>query len=68
MWLPDRQRSCVTSWVVVTLRPEAEIDQLLAPTAAEYTDEERAAAEQESHGTIATSSGVAAMEPPQGAD
>ena len=34
--------------IEMTNRPEAEIDQLLTATAAEYVDEERAAAEEES--------------------
>jgi predicted transcriptional regulator len=39
---------------MMTTRSEAEIDRLLAPTAAEYVDEERAVAEEESHGTTAS--------------
>ncbi|MGH4001027.1 MAG: hypothetical protein ACRDTJ_26600 [Pseudonocardiaceae bacterium] len=38
----------------MTIRSEAEINRLLAPTAAEYADEERAAAEEESHATTAS--------------
>jgi hypothetical protein len=33
----------------MTIRSEAEINRLLAPTVAEYADEERAAAEEEPH-------------------
>jgi hypothetical protein len=39
-----------TAQLPLTPRSEEEINQLLAPVAAEYADEERAAAEQESHG------------------
>lgn len=38
----------------MTTRPETEIDQLLAPTAAEYLDEEHAAAEEESREAAAS--------------
>ncbi len=37
----------------MTIKSEAEINQLLAATAAEYADEERAAAEEESHAATA---------------
>ncbi len=40
----------------MTIRSEAEINRLLASTAAEYADEEREAAEEESH--VATASTV----------
>lgn len=38
----------------MTIRSEAEIDRLLASTSAEYADEERAAAEEESHAATAS--------------
>lgn len=38
----------------MTIRSEAEINRLLAPTVAEYADEERAAAEEESHAATAS--------------
>lgn len=38
----------------MTSRPETEIDELLAPTAAEYVEEERAAAEEESRDAAAS--------------
>ncbi|MGH3902762.1 MAG: hypothetical protein ACRDTE_00955 [Pseudonocardiaceae bacterium] len=38
----------------MTIRSEAEIDRLLASTAAEYVDEERAAAEEESQAATAS--------------
>ncbi len=57
--MEDNRRG--TSQLPLTPRSEEEINQLLAPIAAEYADDERAAAEQESHG-------VAAPGPPQGAD
>ena len=39
----------------MAIRPEIEIDQLLAPTVAEYLDEERAAADEESRDAAASS-------------
>ncbi len=38
----------------MTIRSEAEINRLLAATTAEYADEERAAAEEESHAATAS--------------
>jgi hypothetical protein len=44
-------------------RSKAEIDQLLAPTAAEYADGERAAAEQESYGVTASTDFSVRLQP-----
>lgn len=54
----------------MTIRPEAEINRLLASTAAEYVDEERAAAEEESQTTTSAIVGEShlARRPCQGAD
>lgn len=47
----------------MTIRSEAEINRLLASTAAEYADEEPAAAEEESPATAATAEFSVRLQP-----
>lgn len=48
------QNGAVTRRQAITIRSEADINRLLASAAAEYADEERAAAEEESHAATAS--------------